>query len=306
MSATHRFWTTALWLGAAGLLLALALAMAPASGQVRDNQPEDGDCTLRFGWEPYGLLQFVDDEGIVTGAEIQLFREVAEEVGCEVVLRHLPWARILLEIETGTLDMTASASRTAERLRYARFSVPYRSTEMALIVRVGEADDYDLRTLADIGRADFRVGVIWGYHYGEEFTRLMQEPAFAAQVEGAADYVINIQKLIHRRIDGIMVDDIAVLLGEARASRVLHRVERHPLRVAGDDLHFMFSRATVRPELVEEFNRVLLRMEADGSLARLFCRFRHIQGQQPNGTAATVCGPKTQPAPDRSAGGTHR
>ncbi|TVR82136.1 MAG: hypothetical protein EA405_07355 [Rhodospirillales bacterium] len=304
VSTTHRFRTAALWLGAAAVLL--ALATTPAPGQVQDNAPEASECTLRFGWEPYGLLQFIDDEGIVTGAEIELFREVADEVGCQVVLRHLPWARILLEIETGTLDLTASASRTSERLRYARFSVPYRSTEMALIVRAGEAGDYDLRTLADIGRTDFRLGVIWGYHYGEQFSRLMQEPAFAAQVEGAADYVINIQKLIHRRIDGIMVDDIAVLLGEARASRVLHQVERHPLRVAGDDLHFMFSRATVSPELVEEFNGVLLRMEADGSLARLFCRFRHIQGQQPAGTAATGCGPDKQLAPNGSAGGTHR
>ncbi|TVR99110.1 MAG: hypothetical protein EA406_04535 [Rhodospirillales bacterium] len=275
VSAMGRRWTTRC-LGTAVLLLALAIGAAAA--EMRDGALGDRDCTLRFGWEPYGFLQFVDDEGIVTGAEIELFREIAEEVGCQVVLRNLPWARILLEIETGTLDLTASASRTAVRLRYARFSVPYRSTEMALFVRAGDADAYDLRTLADIGRTGFRLGVIWGYHYGEEFDRLMQDPAFAAQVEGAADYVINIRKLIHRRIDGIMVDDIAVLAGEARASHVLDQVERHSLHVAGDDLHFMFSRATIGRELVEDFNRLLLRMDEDGSLARLFSRFRHIEG----------------------------
>ena len=94
-------------------------------------------CVLRVGWEPYGVYTFRDADGQATGIDIEMMRTVAKEVGCRTHFTERPWARILLEIEQGELEVTTSASRNREREAFAHFSRPYREAEVALFVRRG-------------------------------------------------------------------------------------------------------------------------------------------------------------------------
>ena len=230
-------------------------------------------CLLRMGWEPYAIYTFADPDGNPTGVDIDLMKAIAKDVGCEVTFRQLPWARMVLELENGVIDVTSSTSRTPERERFAYFSEPYREAEMAVFVRRGEAGNYVLEDLSSIPGADFRLGVIAAYYYGPEFAELIKDPRFAAQVDGAADYETNIRKLLHGRIDGILVDDVGVAVGEAKALGVEDLIERHPVRVAGDDLHFMFSRKSVNPETYAAFNARLARMMTDGRVDEIKARY---------------------------------
>jgi len=230
-------------------------------------------CVLRMGWEPYAVYTFADKDGNPTGVDIELIKAVAKEVGCEVTFRQLPWARMLLELENGVLDATSSTSKTPERELFAHFSEPYREAEMAVFVRRGETGKHPLKGLSSIPGAGFKLGVIAGYYYGPEFADLMEDPKFAAQVDGAADYETNIRKLLHGRIDGLLVDDVGVVTGEAKALGVEDKIERHPVRIAGDDLHFMFSRKTVDPATFEAINASLAKMIADGRVDEIVARY---------------------------------
>ncbi len=249
-----------------------ALALAALGGLVAAHSPAAA-CALRFGWEQYGVYSFASATGEPTGIDVELFKEAAREAGCRVQFDELPWARIVAEIEKGTLDVASSASRTRERDAFARFSIPYRQADVALFVRTGEVGRYALASLADIVRAGFRLGVIAEYHYADAVARLMEEPAFRAQVEGAADYPVNIQKLLHGRIDGFLADDVGVMISEARAVGAEERIERYPLFIAAEDLHYMFSHAAVDAATVEAIDRSLARMAADGRLQAIFDRF---------------------------------
>jgi len=180
---------------------------------------------------------------------------------------------MVLELENGVIDVTSSTSRTPERERFAYFSEPYREAEMAVFVRRGEAGNYALEDLSSIPGIGFRLGVITAYYYGPEFADLMKDPKFAARVDGAADYETNIRKLLHGRIDGFLVDDVGVALGEAKALGVEDRIERHPVRVAGDELHFMFSRKTVDPATFAALNASLVKRIADGRVDEIKARY---------------------------------
>jgi polar amino acid transport system substrate-binding protein len=230
-------------------------------------------CELRVGWEPYLPYQFATHDGEVTGADIVLMRELATAIGCEVVFKELPWARQLLELEKGTLDVAMSASWTPERADYAHFSIPYRRGEMAIFVRRGTVSQYPLSALSDIPGIGFRLGVILGYYYGPEFEELQQDPAFAAYIDPAADYPTNIRKLLHARIDGFLVDDVAVMRAEARRLGVADRVERYPLRMPGDEFHFMFSRRSVAADVVAVVDRQLQIMKAGGRIQAILDQF---------------------------------
>ena len=223
-------------------------------------------CTLRAGHDSYGVYSYVDAEGRAGGIDVDVIRAIARELSCHVTFVEMPWTRILLALETGQLDMTSSASMTPERQAYAHFSAPYRQAEVAIYVRRGESGRFEMERLQDITMAGLRLGIVTGYYYGEDFARLMEDESFAAQIDPAVDYDTNIRKLLHGRIDGFIVDDVGVMVSAIRRLGVEDQVERHPLILEGDDLHFMFSRETVDALRVEGINHAIRRMTEDGRL----------------------------------------
>ncbi len=237
-----------------------ALAAGPAMAQ---------QCTLRAGHDSYGVYSYMDADGRAGGIDIDVIRAIADELSCRVTFVEMPWTRILLALETGQLDMTSSASLTPEREAYARFSQPYRQAEVAIYVRRGESGRFALDTLQDIVTAGLRLGIVTGYYYGEDFEALMEDESFVAQIDPAADYDTNIRKLLHGRIDGFIVDDVGVMVSAVRRLGAEHQVERHPLVLVGDDLHFMFSRKSVDGLRIEGFNHVIARMQDDGRLSAI-------------------------------------
>lgn len=249
-----------------GVLIIVVMSLVTGRGA-------SASCTLTVGWEPYVPYQFTSEKGEVTGADIELMRSIVKEIGCQAVFKEMPWARQLSELKNGTLDIAMSASKTPERELYARFSMPYRQSEMAIFVRDGTASRYPLSGLSDISRADFRLGVIFGYYYGAEFETLKEDPTFASQVDAAANYPTNIRKLLHERIDGFLVDDLAVMRAAVRDLGVADRVERHPLHIPGDQFHIMFSRQSVDPEFIASVNRTLEKMKSDGGIEAIFEEF---------------------------------
>jgi len=253
------------WFAAVAPIALLFCAPAPESVEAA--------CALRVGWNQYAIYTFEDAQGKATGIDVELTRAIANDIGCTVTFLKLPWARVLNEIKDGTLDMTTSASRTPERETFARFSAPYREAEVAIFVRKGGSKVYKLDLLSSIPRAGFTLGIVAGYYYGAKFERLMKDPAFAAHVEGATDYPINIRKLLHNRIDGFLVDDIGVMVGEMKILGVTEQLERYPLQIAAESLHMMFSKKSVDPSIVEAVNANLAKMKADGRLESIMDRF---------------------------------
>jgi|APTNR8051073442_1049403.scaffolds.fasta_scaffold01997_4 polar amino acid transport system substrate-binding protein len=231
------------------------------------------DCVLNVGWTPYGLYTFAGEDGQAQGIDADLFAAVATEIGCRANFRQLPWARILLELQSGTLDATSSASRTTERDAFALFSQPYRLAETAIYVRRNEVPRFPLQSLTDVPKARMRLGYVVGYYYGPTFPALQQDPTFAASTDGAADYEININKLLRNRIDGFLVDDTGVMIGWAKKLGVADQMERHPLRLASDELHLMLSRRTVSFEQLAKIDGALQRMRADGRMQAIFDRY---------------------------------
>ena len=207
------------------------------------------------------------------GADIDLMRHVADAIGCDPRFEELPWARQLLELRSEALDVAMSASWTAERAEFVHFSVPYRQSEMAIYVRAGTASLYPLGSLGDVPLIEFDLGVISGCYYGEEFEDLEKDPAFAARIDPAPDYQTNIRKLLHERIDGLLVDDVAAVRAEAQALGVLDLVEPHPLHMPGDAFHLMLGRASIDSAPVAAIDGRLEEMRADGSLAAIMARF---------------------------------
>lgn len=227
-------------------------------------------CSLMVGWSPYGKYIYVNQDGEADGVDIELMKALARDIGCELTFKELPWARHLLEMKAGRIDVATSVRRSPERETFGWFSDPYRENQMALYVRRGETDNYNLTDLAEIPEIDFKLGIVDDYYYGSPFTRLMERPEFAGKVEKVVDYETLIRMLVYGRIDGVLTEDVEVLISEARAVGLYDRIEVYPLSIPGGTFHLMFSKQSVDPTIVGIINAALAQMKADGRLQRIF------------------------------------
>ena len=224
--------------------------------------------TLIQGWNPWEPFTYLDENNSMAGIDVGIAQHIFSRAGYTVRYQETSWARQLKWIEDGTIHVTASSMRTPERESFAYFSDPYYRESYILFIRKGEFGNYDISSLQDVVGSSFRLGVMRGSLYGDEFVRLMRNPEFSRQVEEVTSDEQNYQKLLTNRLDGFIQESSRMLI-EGKASGILEQVE--PLfAIEGNFLHFMFSKQSVSPEIVAMFNEGLRTLHADGTYQRLF------------------------------------
>jgi polar amino acid transport system substrate-binding protein len=243
------------------LLLAglVVLGMGAAPG------PAAADCVLSVGWDEWPPY-ITREGGAFRGLEYDLLTATADAAGCTLVMKQVPWARALLMLRAGGLDLLYGAGYSAERAEFAKFSVPYRQERFVLVTR-GEAGDGPASvSLTDwIGTGSVertrKLGVFRGNVYGETVHDILARNASTVTLIEVNQNEQMIEMLGAGRLDGFLLED-----GVARMEL---RSAKFPMRrlaideQAGDPLHYMFARG-VADAVVQRFNAAIRkRLAAD-------------------------------------------
>ncbi len=131
------------------MLVTLCLALlqaAPAPVAAQDNAPQSSDeetgnrtrrLVLRFVTEgDFPPFNFYDEEGQLTGFNIDLARSICQEAqaACDVQVK--PWDELLLTLRRGEADAVIAGHRvTATTVQQVDFSIPYLFTPGRFAVR---------------------------------------------------------------------------------------------------------------------------------------------------------------------------
>ncbi len=269
------------------LYLIIVILIMPLCGLPQPTRAAE-NMTLIQGWNPWAPFAFQYPQGSMAGIDIEIVHHILSHAGYTITYQEAAWARQLKLIEDGTLHITASAMITPEREAYACFSDPYYRESYLIFVRKGEAANHHISSLQDIAGSSFRLGVMRGSMYGDEFVRLMENPEFSRQIETVTSDEQNHQKLLTHRLDGF-IQEASRMLTDGKKSGIRDQVE--PLFVVGeDDLHFMFSRQSVPAEIIHKFNEGLRNLRADGTYQRIFETYGldQLTIHQPGINAATI------------------
>lgn len=251
-------------------LVSLTIASWPPVVGAYENDTK----TLSSGWSAYPPYSYIERaEGISQwkGLDVELLREVAKRAGYFVDAPDVDWAKLVHGIETGKRDIAAQATRTPEREKFATFSVPYRTETMVLIVPRGKSASLPASTISAlvdrIKQKKFRLGVDPAIAYpSAEVRAFLADPGRSDQIVEINDREL-LQNLIEGRIDGYLADRM-VAARTIRANGADGVVEEHPVMVEGS-LHLMFSKASVPPQVVADFNQAIESVRADGTYAAL-------------------------------------
>lgn len=220
-------------------------------------------CSILMGWDPWEPYQYRDVDGRMRGLDVELAHLIASEAGCTLRFEEGRWGSLVRQLQEGNIDMLAAATRTPSRESFAYFSAPYRAEDFKLYVRAGEASKYPFTDLTQLLSSGFRVGVTEQYVYGDAISRLQGNPAYADLFVGATIGEINQQRLLDRKLEGLLEDPF-VMAQAFRNKGLDSMLEAHPIQVHSGEVTFMFSKASVAPEVIERINQSIATVKADG------------------------------------------
>ena len=86
------------------------------------------------GFAPYEYY----DDGEIVGVDIDIAREIAKEMGKELVVKDVAFDSIIYEVKTGKADFGAAGiSYTDERAKQVDFSINYSTSNQVVVVKNG-------------------------------------------------------------------------------------------------------------------------------------------------------------------------
>jgi polar amino acid transport system substrate-binding protein len=212
-------------------------------------------------------------DGSVTGLTAAVTREALKRSGCEAEFVKMPFARALVELENGRLDILPDTLRKPARQRFAHFSQPAAiGVPNVLFTSVDAARKFKLNKLEDLVGSGFRLGVQIGVAYGGNFEELAARPDFKSQLSLVTERRNAWKMVALGRLDG-MVADLASGTLELRQLGLSGQIQATRLVVTSEPSVYAFSRRTTDPAFVERFNRALDSMVADGSYRALMDKY---------------------------------
>lgn len=261
MTFTSKFLPVAV--AALSMMAALSL---PARAQTA---PAADGCRLRFAVTDMPPYQVITPDGPPHGIDIQLMAEVGRRMPCAVEWVTVPRMRAMVMLQEGKVDAMPGVARTQEREAFGLFSQPLRQGRNVLIVRKNMSASFPLDSLTALAASNFRLGVIAGSKYSQEFEDLLQSGALADNLVILQNGDSAMTMLLRGRIDGFL-DGYRIAMARAAQMGQPDAVEAHPMTVSAHSAYVIFSIAAhIDPARITRFNAVLLGMQADGTVDRI-------------------------------------
>ncbi|MBA6327609.1 amino acid ABC transporter substrate-binding protein [Colwellia sp. MB02u-6] len=230
---------------------------------------------LYVGWELWFPYQYRNSQQELVGLDFEIFNTIFAKVGYTTEYTELPWKRHLHYIKTGEMDVAMGASLSEERRRYAMFSEPYRQETVHLFVRNGQANSIKLGRLSDLTNSNYIIGIESGYYYGDEYQELMKTVEFQEHIVEVVDIEENVTLLLAGHIDGFLVDP-ATIKAFSDKYKMTGEFEKHALSIYQADIHLIFSKKSVKPDVVTAINQAIGDLKKSGELDKIINKWNHL------------------------------
>ncbi|MBF0573714.1 MAG: transporter substrate-binding domain-containing protein [Desulfamplus sp.] len=206
---------------------------------------------------------FVDPEDPKEGLSLVIIRAAYKNQGYTVKMEYVPWARAEALTIQGKYDILPDVWMNDENKKSMMFSEPYAVNTVKFIKRVDDPFEYNgLESLK--GK---KIGTVRGYNYSDAF---QASKDFIR--EDVADVMTNIKKLVAKRIDLTLEDDIVARVIISKADLpMLQQIKFTENSITSNNLYVSSGIANPRhKELIEAFNKGLAEIKANGEFAKIF------------------------------------
>nr|WP_272499893.1 transporter substrate-binding domain-containing protein [Aeromonas hydrophila] len=231
--------------------------------------------SLLVGWSSWHPFSFRDEQQQLQGLDIDLLEAIFNRAGFHANYSEMPWARVLRELEFGTIQLTMSANQTAERDLYARFTLPYRNEETVLLIRRQDKGRWqEITQLSDLlSRPDFTIGLLRDFDYGTDFRTFMQSPQMQQRLLVRLKMEPLIKLLLAGRIQGVVMDPMG-LQQLNLAGLPLDKLTTL-LDIQQTPVHLMLSRRTTTLQQLQRLDEAIRALLQSPEYGQILARYRY-------------------------------
>lgn len=178
-------------------------------------------------------------DGAPTGYAVEILQHLASKLRWRIRIDYMPWARVVSETRARRCDMAMTVLHFRD---YAEFMLfPNESIldqKNVLVVRRGSGIRYDGNLEQFMRRHS--IGLYVDKRVNDEFERL--RAAEWAEVDTAPSAVLNAKKLLFKRFDALIENDLSAIYGMRKLGRLAEiEILSPPLSVA--PAYIVFSQA---------------------------------------------------------------
>ncbi len=245
------------------ILSATLFFLLVACGANQDNASDNTDTkdtaekeVLRVGTEgTYAPFTFHNNEGELTGYDVEVIKEVAKRMDVEVEFMETQWDSMFAGLNSKRFDLIANqVGINEERLANYDFSTPYTYSSSVIVTK---ADNNDIASFEDLKGKKSAQSLTSNYGAIAE-----ENGAELVGVEGLAQ---SIELIKQGRADVTVNDKLAVL------DYMKTQNDKSVKIVAESDdvseMAFTFNKGN--NELIDKINEQLAAMKEDGTLAKI-------------------------------------
>lgn len=209
----------------------------------------------------YPPFEFVDENGQITGVDIEVGREIAKALGREVEFRNINFDGLITALRTGSVDLVISAmTATPERRQSIDFSEPYVKTGLSILA----AKNSPVHSADDLKAPGRKIVVRLGTT-GESWVR---ENLKEAKITSLDADVSCVMEVVNENVDAWLYDQLSIMNYHAK-----HANETRAILAPLREEVWAVGLKQQDEELKAKVNEVLARMRNDGSFSRLAERF---------------------------------
>lgn len=242
-------------------VLLLGLIVLPARG-----------CEVLARWNDDPPYSYRTADGRLAGLNVELVEQTLARLGCRAQWRELPWARALVELEAGRLDLLPGGLRRPEREAFAHFVAQHVLSRNLLFVRKADRARLGAATrLADVPPG-LRLGVQIGVVYGPEYAQLITQPAFRASLTQATARRNLWQMLALGRVDGVLASE-ASARWELAQEGLSAAIVATDVVLSDDPAFVMVSKRTRDAAWARRYQEASDALEADGTMSHIVRKY---------------------------------
>ena len=209
----------------------------------------------------YPPYTFTDENGKMTGYDIDVMEEIARRRNLDVEFIITPWDGIFLALESGKFDLLTNLSKTSEREQKYDFTDDYLISGAQIIVKKGRTD---IKTLEDLKGK--KVLICLGCNYQKILTDFdVKNEINAGNYEGSE--VIALEEISNGKIDATIHDRlVAAFFNKKKGTEEIQTVGDI---IEKTSVYFVFRKDQQAEEINKRVNKALEEMKADGTLSNL-------------------------------------
>lgn len=245
------------------------LALVPRSAKANEVEYECGQ--IQVALLEVGTLFYKLPDGRFSGIDKDILDALSLRTNCQFKLRIESQARLWTQMRDGSLDMSTSGIKTAEREKWA-VSIPYFSARnYALLNNSLSAAEQTAHGF--IANKNLKIAIIKGFQHGKRYNEFIETLAKQGRVYEVADFASLLKLFNGKRVQCILLIPTSYL----DLSRQKNLPENAVLRdwypgdafVAG----LYLSKAKVPAKTIQLLQSTMSSMQSDGSLERIFSRY---------------------------------